>query len=237
MRNDSASIQGAAFHVAGHVVGALAEGNRVVSVQVSRSNPGHGVAYIIYKKNKNPFGDGRVSLESAWRYALERQLGVVRSLLAGPLAEAKCTGKPMRSLGSVSDFERCLRKIEELQPYHEYLCARGGDLTAFNPYEVLNQERKRVRSWLARRKVWACIQYLAEHLMQRECRNENEILRVCSGVPDLDNPDQQSLFMRSAGHKRYENPTRDHDLVQEGACPWIAQENQIAPCPAKWAVP
>lgn len=154
----------------------MAKGNRVVSVQVSRSNPGSGVAYIIYRNNKNPFDDGRVCLELAWHYALERQLGVVRSLLAGPLAEAKCTGQPMRSLGSVSDFERCLKKIEDLQPYHEYLCARGSDLAAFCPYEVLNRERMRVRGWLARRKVWACIHYLAEHLTQRECLYENEIL-------------------------------------------------------------
>lgn len=224
MNRNSTGITITAFHEAGHVVGALAEGNRVVSVEVSRSNPGSGVAYIIYKKNKNPFDDERVALESAWQYALDRQLGVVRSLLAGPLAEAKCTGKPMRSLGSVSDFERCLKQIEDLQPYHEYLCARGGDLAAFHPYEVLNRERMRVRGWLARRKVWTCIHYLAEHLMQRESLYENEILWICSGVPDLDNPDQQCLFVGSSGRKCYEKPTRDHFLVREGAPAYVKPE-------------
>jgi len=211
-------IQMTAFHEAGHVVGALAEGNRVVSVQVSRSNPGSGVAYIIYKRHKNPFNGEQVAPESAWQYALERQLGVVRPLLAGPLAEAKCTGKPMRSLGSMSDFERCLKKIEELQPYHEYLCAIGGDLATFDPYKVLNRERMRVRRWLARRKVWTCITWLAEHLTHRECLRENEILWICASVPDLDNSDQQSLFTRSAGYKHDEKSTSEYVLVSEG-CP------------------
>ncbi len=237
MKSHSAHIAITAFHEAGHVVAALAEGNRVVSVEVSRRQPGSGVAYIIYAQHKNPFDGGQVAPESAWHHALEQQLGVIRSLLAGPLAEAKFIGKPMRSLGSVSDFERCLKKIEDLQPYHDYLRACGGDLAAFCPYEVLNRERMKVRRWLARRRVWACMTYLAEALTQRERLYEKEILWLCAGVPDLANLDQPSLFSGSRATRPYQKPTSAQLKVEQGTAIWLYPKGQRKWPLATWTLP
>lgn len=78
--------------------------------------------------------------------------------------------------------------------------------------------------------------YPVEALIQRKRLYEEEILWLCAGVPDLDNPDQQLLFMGSAGRKCYGKSTRDHYLIRERAPAEFMPENKSAPRHARWAV-
>lgn len=196
MAKDRTYIEVTAFHEAGHVVAALAEGGRVAAVGVSRRRPGSGLTHMVTQTHKNPFNCERGAYRSAWHYTLQSQLKSVRPLLAGPLAEAKLVGTPLRSLGSVSDFERCLQRVESLQSHYNLLKDLGGNLPAFCPYEIVNKERMRVRRWVAQPKVWVCIERLAQALIRQQYLDEEEILWVCSGAStSLALRAQESIFV------------------------------------------
>ena len=237
MSSNSSHIDVTAFHEAGHVIATLAEGDRVAFVRVSRHEPGAGVTRVLNKDRKNPFACGQGALASAWHYVLESRLKLVRPILAGPLAEAKRLGAPLRTLGSVNDLERCLLKIEELQSHYDFLSGLGGKLPAFCPYAVLNNERSRVRRWVAQPKVWTCIRHLAEALMRQEHLDENEILQVCSAAPHFKDQHQGSLFQALPEITYAENFSAEAPKVREWAPIWILpKKKQVWPL-AAWTLP
>ena len=103
-------------HEAGHLVSALHEGFTVEKAIVFRSMPGTGVVRHSVADRPTRFdpalGSGNARL--AWWESVTRTRQRMRVLLAGPLAEAKATGTPMRSLGATRDLNECRRLADRL---------------------------------------------------------------------------------------------------------------------------
>jgi len=154
----------AAFHEAGHAMAALSEGRQVRSLRVSTDNPGNGVC-IHARKQRNQYDvvQNAGSAHAAWLHSLETTLSDIRICLSGPLAEAKALGKPLRSLGSRSDLETCIRLANRLESLHTFV-SEFVEIDELKGVDVLDSERKRVRRWLAQSKVWVSVSSIAYKL-------------------------------------------------------------------------
>ncbi|AKS43223.1 hypothetical protein [Wenzhouxiangella marina] len=158
-----------AWHEAGHALAAMREGRCVVGASVSFERPGFGTTRMVTQDRPNHFnpmaspGNARAS----WEDSLARYLSELRILLAGPLAEAKAVGKPLRSMGGTSDLNRCDRLAERLQVLREFVEAQGVACGPDIPARF-NHERDRVRRWLGRREIWNTIERIAAQLMDTQ---------------------------------------------------------------------
>lgn len=180
MRGAHAHIKVAAYHEAGHALAAIREGFRVELAQISRRAPGVGRVFIINKSSdRNPFipSAGAGAARAAWEVSLQRRLPSIRINLAGPLAEARFLGQPLRTLGALSDLSKCERIAATLGTLHEALSAYGG-LPTFCPFDRIAEERKRLRRWLARPRTWRTITAIAEALIDRAGLSEQELLQI-----------------------------------------------------------
>jgi len=155
----------AACHEAGHALAALWQGLRVFKIEVYLGNPGAGLTFYHLPPRRNPFDPtlGPGSARAAWQDTVSRTLREARVALAGPLAEARLLGKPMRALGAYGDLEHCRRLVERLAVCREWLC-EFVELPPMDPQAVINRERARVRRWVARPRTRAQLQQLARVL-------------------------------------------------------------------------
>lgn len=158
-------IEVTAYHEAGHALAAVYEGRHVTGVAISMNEPGNGICRHAWLP-PNPYdvtlspGNAR----AAWEHTVKNTLADMRILLAGPLAEAKLLGQPMRSLGSISDFEKCIGKANKLKTLSEFI----SDITPvepINPERLLEEQRKKTRRWLMQSRVWASIKMAAKVLV------------------------------------------------------------------------
>lgn len=155
------------WHEAGHLVVALYEGFEVTGARVSTRMPGNG-AVACRRPGPTAINPalGRGNARLAWQESLERTRSRMRLALAGPLAEARVLGTPMRSLGATSDFRAAFQLAQRLRCLWEDFGAWHG-APAPVPLDLLNQERKRVRRWLGRPDRWslvtACARALERH--------------------------------------------------------------------------
>ena len=86
--------------------------------------------------------------------------------LAGPLAEAKALGKPLRTPGAILDFRDCIRVASQLNRFSRtYSGLYPQSLTP--GYQVMNRARISTRRWLAQPKLWRIIVTVARHLSER----------------------------------------------------------------------
>lgn len=176
---DRVHIDVAAYHEAGHVVAALSAGLWVKQVHVSFGNPGAG--FMVHAPlPRNPFdpGDGPGATRAAWEHTLRNRIAVIRVALAGPLAEAKALGKPLRALGARSDLDLCREHAEQLRYFHAYLTSYA-PLLRFESAELLNRERRQVRRWVGRRHIWANIRNLADCLT---CDGSLDWGQICNAL-------------------------------------------------------
>jgi hypothetical protein len=116
MNATTTHISIAAFHEAGHALAALNEGRQVIGLRVSTENPGNGICVHARKqRNQYDLAQNPGSANAAWLHTLKTTYSDIRICLAGPLAEAKALGKPLRSLGSRSDLDKCIRLANRLE--------------------------------------------------------------------------------------------------------------------------
>lgn len=181
MRGAHAHIKIAAYHEAGHALAAIREGVRVRFAQIYRRAPGAGSVHLaIARAPRNPFtpSAGIGAAQAAWEILLKYHLRIIRINLAGPLAEARYLGQPLRTLGALSDLTECQQIAGSLAAFHHELAETYGDLPKFRPFERISEERKRVRRWLARPRTWQTITAIAHALIERERLSEQELLQI-----------------------------------------------------------
>ncbi len=175
-RGQRTHIGVAAWHEAGHALAAMREGRWVVAVEVSESLPGSGMTRQLVKRRRNRFNPviGAGHARAAWEDSLARHLADLRVLLAGPLAEAKAVNRPLRAIGADIDLEQCRQLARRLQTLRECVEDQGIDCGA--PIaERFNEERKRVRRWVARPVNWCAIEKIAWQLMRKRRITAREV--------------------------------------------------------------
>ena len=168
----------AALHEAGHAVMALLVGRPVLEARIFRRTPGAGrVSYSPPLPARGyDLQQGPGAALALWVLTEEQILDDIRMLLAGPLAEAKAVGKPLRSLGGRSDFQQCTRAVERLDG-HWHVIGEMAGAPRPKPARILNEERARVRRLIARPKVWSQIERLARYLSENPAAWPEDIVR------------------------------------------------------------
>jgi hypothetical protein len=165
----------AAIHEAGHAMAALNEGRQVIGLRVSTENPGNGVCIHARKqRNQYDLAQNPGSANAAWLHTLKTTRSDIRIGLAGPLAEAKALGKPLRSLGSRSDLDKCIRLANRLECLNTFV-SEFVDIAELKGVELLDCERKRVRRWLSQPRVWKAILLAAERLSKTGQLNRQDL--------------------------------------------------------------
>lgn len=154
-----------AFHEAGHVFMGLRFGFRILRVEISRNDVRCGrTGFLVKEKNCAP-ADDRQSPGLAWASAVRNVEQRCMLLLAGPLAEAKALGKPLRADGSHSDLKRCHDLCVGLAHYRADLLSRTTmEIPEFDPAVVSAWLRRKVRRILGQPKSWRAISALADDL-------------------------------------------------------------------------
>ena len=168
MKVNNAHIDATAFHEAGHAVAALQQGRYVGYVTVSYEDPGNGLTYFGRPNSTNPFEgvDSMSAVSASWEWQLRWAKEEMKISLAGPLAEAKALGKPLRTPGAILDFQDCIRVANQLNRFSRTYSRRYP--ISFTPgYQVMNQSRVSTRRWLAHPKIWRMIVTVARHLSER----------------------------------------------------------------------
>ena len=171
-------IEVTTYHEAGHAVMALLVGRQVFEARIFRRAPGSG--RIRYSPCRPACGydllQGPGAARALWSLTQEQILNDIRILLAGPLAEAKAVGKPLRSLGGRSDFQQCTRAVERLEG-HWHVIGEMAGVPRPDTARILNQERSGVRRLIARPKVWSLIERLAHYLAENPAAWPEGIVR------------------------------------------------------------
>jgi hypothetical protein len=165
----------AAFHEAGHALAALREGRQVFGLRVSTENPGNGICvHARRQRNQYDLAQNPGSANAAWLHTLKTSCSDIRIGLAGPLAEAKALGKPLRSLGSRSDLEKCIRLANRLECLNTFV-SEFADIDELKRVDILDGERKRVRRWLSQPRIWNAISLAAERLSKTGQLNRQDL--------------------------------------------------------------
>ena len=178
LRGGRVLLTATAWHEAGHALAALREGFHIRQVSIDKRRPGHGVTWCQLSTplaRYNP-ETGRGSAQAAWQDAVDHHLSHLRVKLAGPLAEARKLGKPMRALGGWSDFEDTYWLAQDLMGIQTYL-ERYKIFFWGNVPALFNDESRRLRHWLARPATWSIINAIAAELLEKDALDGADILR------------------------------------------------------------
>ncbi len=156
-----------AYHEAGHALAAMYIGRDVPWIHVDVRDPRNGLTrFRRPAKNPHRITGASVEADSAWQHTLATHTDELFVLLAGPLAESKLTGTPLRLLGNQSDLEQCLKVVERLQNLSEVA-------SAYTPTghiemsDLLESTRRRTRRWVGQPRVWTTISMVAHGLTER----------------------------------------------------------------------
>lgn len=197
MHKKNTNFDIAAYHEAGHALAALREGRRVAGVLISRTLPGNGFCWCARKpRNPYPIDLNAGSAKAAWLHTVETTCADIRIALAGPIAEAKALGTPLRSLGSRSDLENCLRLAGRLSTLQSFV-SEFAEVPPVDPDLILEVERRSVRRWMGRPGTWKTIRLVARVLKFRGALTP-EFLDFWIGVAASSNR-QAQFFLPDTG--------------------------------------
>lgn len=212
---DKVLIDVTAYHEAGHAIVALSQGCGVHEVAVSMADPGDGWT-LMTVASKQPLTDPAPgNVRAAWLRTEANYSAEIRILLAGPLAEAKLLGKPLRSLGARSDLEEAQRLFERLQVIHAEL-SRYTCLPTEIPDAMRDGFRRETRRLVARPRIWRMIGVLAQELMARETVSAEELTGILQDNPHPHG--QYGLLSELNWHSppyRHERPARHRITAQD----------------------
>ncbi len=169
----------AAYHEAGHVVAAFREGRRIAEVSIEPELPGVGSTLRDEAELIDPYAHAVNAgmARASWRNRLAIARSDIRTLLAGPLAEARYLRKPLRADGSCGDLDACHDLAIWLGDEYQRLGGRH-NLPPFEPVDFLNQERARMRRWVGRARNWGLIVPIARELLLRARLGEAEVMTI-----------------------------------------------------------
>jgi len=190
-RGSLVHLRATAYHEAGHAVAALFQGRAVSGVQIDVDYPGNGRTRHARRRSRCPFDPcaGPLALRAAWNWTLTHYRAAARLSLAGPIAEAKALGQPLRAQGAYSDLGKCQALAEDLR-FHWDKLHNIGDPPWVNPEALINAERAYVRRWVGRPRVWKLISRIAERLNREKVLYADEIAQEIgateSGQAQLD---------------------------------------------------
>jgi len=175
-RGSLVHLRATAYHEAGHAVAALWEGRVVADVVIDTDGPNEGMTRFARPRIRNPFDPctGPIAARAAWQWTLRRFRANARIALAGPLAEAKALGQPLRAHGAYGDLGKCQDLAEGLR-FHWQKLHEVADVPWVDPEPLINAERAYVRRWVGRPRVWKLISRIAERLNQEKALYAREI--------------------------------------------------------------
>ena len=152
----------AAYHEAGHAVAGVLLGLWVIEVKIDHHSPGSGLTtYRDPHSRPGSYRGPRRDAPSHWARALSSEQRKMVFALAGPLAEAKLLGKPLRTLGSIGDLEAVHQLVRwpvtEGEDQHHGAVVPGADI-------FFKAEIRRTRRILNQPSVWRAITLIAGDL-------------------------------------------------------------------------
>ncbi len=221
-------INVAAYHEAGHALAALREGRQVSLVFAFHKYPGNGMCLYAPKPiNPHDLAFNPGTAKAAWKHTLEATCAEIRIALAGPLAEAKVLGKPLRSLGARSDLDKCIYEVKRLKMLRSYI-ARYTDLDPVGASNILSREKRKVRQWIAHPKVWKVIVQLAQKLSAQGILNGKHIDKIIGSVTS---PAQQATLDFSSKPIK-KPPQKTTNPPKPSTPPWVNNQHGI---PQYWS--
>src|SRR3972149_917140 len=183
-------IDVASYHEAGHALAALYEGRQLFGIAVSLGDPGNGLC-LCASRPASLFNltNNSGTAQAAWMHTLSTTCADIRIYLAGPLAEARALGTPLRSLGARSDLEYCLNMAVRLNHLGDFV-SQFTEIALIDVEKIMDTQRCKTRRWLARPKVWKTIELIAGILSSEGNLNIQQLnyLIGAAGLPDKQFP-------------------------------------------------
>lgn len=153
----------AAYHEAGHAVAALLLGIRIVEVRIDHRRPGAGqTVYRVLRSLLEGSREPWTIAPSPWARSLSREQRRAVFALAGPLAEARLLGAPLRTLGSIGDLES-IHQLVCKPTERGFVFSHGAVRSGAN--EFFEREIRRTRRILVQPPVWHAVTVVAGDLL------------------------------------------------------------------------
>lgn len=192
-----------AYHEAAHAVLALRFGIRIHDMAISRNDvrAGH-VRFLLSSLACKVNSSGGQLSDVTWALLLRNAEHRVMICLAGPIAEAKLLGMPLRAHCCESDLDKCHRLCVAADEVRRYLAGKQAAPVALEaPEAMANRLRRRTLATLAHPNIWRAVTALARDLdgwgqlsghdasdtMQwtRRAKNQLDLLLPLPGVDPL----------------------------------------------------
>ena len=155
-----------AYHEAAHAVVALRFGIRIYDLALCRKGALQGYVRLLNSARATNVNnsDGQLS-DVTWALLLRNVEHRAMISLAGPIAEAKLLGKPLRSHCCEPDLQKCLTICVAADKVRRYLADKNAKTVSFEAPEVMaNRLRRRTLATLAHPKIWRAVTALARDL-------------------------------------------------------------------------
>ena len=151
-----------AYHEAGHAVVALLLGIEITEVFINRQQPDSGRVLFrvasLYPQHRRA---SWVDAPFRWARLLSFDQRNAVFTLAGPLAEAKLLGKPLRTLGSIGDLE----VVHQLVRSTNTPSGQIHGVVDLGANMFFERTIRRTRRILSRPPVWAAVTEVASNLL------------------------------------------------------------------------
>jgi hypothetical protein len=175
-----------AYHEAGHALAALKKHRHVSLIKVSSHDQRNGATYMA-DAGKNPFdlAGNAGTAQQAWQFSYQVSVDDMFIFLAGPMAEAKLLGSPLKLLGNRSDLDRCMRLAISLKAKAAF-AAGYTSVQPINAAVLMNDTRALVRRWVAAPSIWRSIATVAKFLVEHGSVDAEQLFHLISYAKQTD---------------------------------------------------